>query len=273
MAKPDRSNEDEPVVESSIRDDVPAVETGTRADGPAGSGHLPRDRASTLALVFGVAAVTSLIGFEAGGYFPGTTSIAAIGFAVALILRVGLARHPLEGFTRRFGVAFGSLALFALWTLISAQWSDAPGRAVLEANRVLVYLGALALFGSLVRRRGRLAAFAGGLALGSIVVSTAGLLTRVLPAVFPIAPETFGARLSYPLTYWNAAGLLAAVGILVSLGLSAAERLPRSWRAAIAGAIPVLAATLVLTFSRGAIAAGLVGLVILCAVCPTRTLL
>ena len=235
--------------------------------------RLPSDLAARAGLVAATGLITTYLGFASGGYFPDATGLVAVGLAVGLILRVGLAHNPFAGFSRSSGVAVAALALLAMWTLISSSWSHAPGRAILEVNRTLLYLAALVLFGSLVRRRGRLAALAGGVALGSVVVGAAGLLTRALPHVFPVVPPFANYRLSYPESYWNAAGLLAALGILLCLGLSGAERVPRPLRAVISGAIPVLAATLVLSFSRGAIAAALVGLVVLFGLCRTRTLL
>lgn len=230
------------------------------------------DLATQAALVVGVALVTGYLGFSGGGYFPDSMSLVAVGLDAALILRVGLARQPFEGFTRRGGVAVAALGLFVIWTLISSSWSHAPGRAVLEANRALLYLTALVLFGSLVRRRGRLAAIAGGVALGCVVVSAAGFLTRTLPHTFPTVAPFANYRLSYPASYWNAAGILAALGIILCLGLSGAERVSRPLRIALVGAVPLLAATLVLTFSRGAIAAGVVGLIVLCAFCRAPAL-
>ncbi|HEU0318147.1 MAG TPA: O-antigen ligase family protein, partial [Solirubrobacteraceae bacterium] len=225
------------------------------------------------ALLAGSAVLTIYLGFEAGGYFPGSTAVAAIGVAIALVLRIGLAPDPFSGLSWRSGLAAGSLALLAVWTLVSATWSHAPGRAVLEFDRVLLYLLVLVLFASLRRRRGSRTALAGGFAAGAFVLCAAALATRTLPAVFPIRPEIANDRLAFPLTYWNALGLLAALGILLSIGLSASERLPRALRALAAAAIPILTATLVLTFSRGAIAAGLVGLLVLGATCRTRALL
>mgnify|MGYP006175038649 CR=1 FL=1 len=45
-------------------------------------------------------------------------------------------------------------------------------------------------------------------AVGATFVCLGGLLTRVLPDVFPIAPNVLDQRLSYPITYWNGVGLL-----------------------------------------------------------------
>ena len=41
------------------------------------------------------------------------------------------------------------LALFAVWTLLSAGWSDAPARAMIEFDRALAYLLVVVLIGSL----------------------------------------------------------------------------------------------------------------------------
>ena len=223
-------------------------------------------------MLLGSTLLTVYLGFEAGGFFPESTAVAAVGVAVALILRVALAADPFSGLSWRSVLAIASLALFAIWTLMSAAWSHAPGRAVLEFDRVLLYLLVLVLFATLRRRRGSRTALAGGFGLGALVLCASGLATRTLPAVFPIRPETANDRLAFPLTYWNALGLLAALGILLFVGLSASERLPRAVRALSAGAVPTFGATVVLTFSRGGIAATLIGLFVLCAVCRSRAL-
>jgi hypothetical protein len=236
-------------------------------------GAIIKGHRANAAVVCGSALLTVYLGFEAGGAFPGSTAVAAVGVAVVVALRVAMARDPLAAFGRRSLVAVASLAAFAAWTLASADWSHAPGRAVLEFNRVLLYLLVLALFASLPRAHGRLSALAVGFGLGSVVLCCAALATRTLPAVFPIRTEPVNDRLAYPLTYWNALGLMAVLGILVCIGLSSQERLPRMVRALTAGAVPLLGATLLLTFSRGAIAAGVVGLLALCGICRSRSLL
>jgi len=236
-------------------------------------GGVIRAQRASAALLVGSAALTVYLGFHAGGFFPGSTAVAAVAVAITLILRIALARDPFGSLNWRSGLAIASLALFAVWTLVSAAWSHAPGRAALEFDRVLLYLLVFVLFATLQRRRGSRTALVGGFGLGSLVLCAAALATRTLPAVFPIRPEIANDRLAYPLTYWNALGLLAALGILVCLGLSGSERLPRALRALPAGGVPIFGATLLLTFSRGAIAAGLIGLLVLCATCRSRGLL
>ena len=75
------------------------------------------------------------------------------------------------------------------------------------------------------------------------------------------SPNLANERLSYPLTYWNALGILATLGLLLALHSACSEREPRAFRIAGAAAAPVVGATLVLTFSRGAIAVAAIGLV------------
>src|ERR1039457_6466918 len=53
------------------------------------------------------------LSFSQGGFFPDTTGLAAIGFAVALVLRTTLAEYPFAGFNRPLAVLLLALAFFA----------------------------------------------------------------------------------------------------------------------------------------------------------------
>jgi O-antigen ligase len=213
------------------------------------------------ALVVLPGALTVYLSFNAGGFFPNTDAFVAILLAAVLIVRVLLAPAPFAGFSRPLAIATGALVLYAGWTLLSGAWSNAPGRALLEFDRVLLYVLALVLFGSVPRTPGRIRAMVWSLTLGIVIVAVAGLTTRVLPDVWPTAETIADNRLSYPLTYWNSLGLLCSIGVILCLHLTSSRREPRAVRALAAAAIPLLAATLLFTFSRGAIAAGIVGLV------------
>ena len=90
----------------------------------------------------------------------------------------------------------------------------------------------------------------------------AGLISRVLPNVWHTAPDVANERLSYPVTYWNALGLLATLGIVLAFHLTCSLSERRLVRVLAAAVVPLLAATLFFTFSRGAIAAGAIGLVV-----------
>src|SRR5688572_26924247 len=58
--------------------------------------------------------------------------------------------------------------------------------------------------------------------------------------------------MSYPLGYWNPVGVLAAVGIILCGHLASSTRDPWAARVLGAAAVPLLAAALFFTYSRGA---------------------
>jgi hypothetical protein len=168
-----------------------------------------------------------VFGFQAGGFFPGTVALVAVVLAIVLVLRVTLAERPFAGLSIPLGIAGASLGLFAVWTLVSAVWSQAPGRALLEYDRVLLYLLVFVLLGCLARTVPRVRWAVRGLVAGAFVVCVAGLVSRLLPEVWPLGPDLATERLSFPLTYWNAMGLVAALGAIAAFTMSSdAEEAP-----------------------------------------------
>lgn len=202
------------------------------------------------------------LAFNAGGFFPGPPAYAAGLLSVALALRTLLAEDPFEGLGLRLAVAASALALYALDTLLSQRWSHAPGAALIEFDLPLLYLLALVLFGSMARRWRGLELLLRTLTLGIVVVCTCALATRLLPNVFPTSPNLANDRLSFPLTYWNALGLLAAVGLVLCLHFTSDTEERVSVRMLAAAAVPVQSCTLYFTFSRGGIAAAVVAVVV-----------
>ena len=202
------------------------------------------------------------LSFNQGGFFPDSTGLAAIGFAAALVLRTTLAEHPFAGYNRRLAVLLVALTFFALWQLASALWSHDLARALDEYDRSLLYLLAFALFGSLPRSPARLRWLIRSLTAGMTAVCLAGLLSRVLPHLWPTATSFYASRLNYPLTYWNAEGLLAAVASIFLIHLAASEHEHPAARVLGAIFVPATAATLLLTFSRGALAVAIIGVVV-----------
>lgn len=258
---------------SEADDDDPAPE---HEPSPAGNGHQAPEREESpagarralLARGIGVAAVLALpgaltvyLGVSGGGFFAGTTGFVVVLLILAMVLRVTLAERPFEGFGPALAVAAAALGLFAVWTLLSFTWSDSQSRALLEFDRALLYLLVLMLAGSLLRTSARLRWMVRAIVAGIVVVCAIGLISRVLPEVWPIDPNIAEDRLSYPLTYWNALGLLAALGIVLALLLTSDERESRPSRVLAAAAMPMLGATLLLTFSRGGIVAAAIGVV------------
>ncbi len=207
-------------------------------------------------------ALVLAFGLEAGGYFPETTALGVIALIVALVLHLTLSERPLAGLSPGFLVGVAALTLLALWSLSSSIWSDSPARALLEYDRALLYLLAFALLGLGGRTDARLRLGCRGLGVAAFSLCACALVTRLLPEVWTIGPELAEQRLSFPLTYWNALGLIAAIGMVVCFALSADAHEAPIGRVLAAGALPVMAVTLLLTFARGPLAAGAVGLVV-----------
>jgi O-antigen ligase len=229
-----------------------------------------RVAAAALVLLPGVLIV--FFGFNGGGFFPGSVGFATLFVSQLLVVRVLVADAPFAGFSRPLAVVALLMALFTGWTLASALWSDAEARALVEFDRALLYLLLLVLMGLLPRRAYRAMWIVRATAVGAFVVCTAGLVSRVLPHVWPTSPGVSNNRLSFPLTYWNAFGILATVGLILAVALTTSDRESRLSRSLAAAAVPVLATALLFTFSRGAMAVGIVGLVVYLVVARQRAL-
>jgi tetratricopeptide (TPR) repeat protein len=213
--------------------------------------------ARVAALLLGLVpgALVVYFSFNAGGFFPGTVGLACVIAIQLLIVRILLADHPFEGF--RLGVAAigAPLAGFVAWILLSSTWSDSHDRVLIEFDRALLYLVLFLLFGLTARSAKRIPWMVRSLAAGATVVCAVGLFSRLRPDLLETTANLAINRLAYPMTYWNALGLLAAIGILLLLGLSASRTEARVVRALAAAAVPILATTVYFTFSRGALLA------------------
>lgn len=216
--------------------------------------------------------VTVYASFQAGGFFAGTPALLAVLLGLLLVGRITLADEPFAGFGRGLAIATASLGLYCAWILLSASWSDSSARAMIEFDRALLYWLLLVLLGSLRRDDARVAWALRAVAIAIVSVCAVALLTRLFPDAISVAPEVAERRLSYPLTYWNALGLMAAIGIVLSTHLAASEREPVALRLLGAGALPLLATTLYFTFSRGAMIVAVGGLVVYALVARPRSL-
>jgi hypothetical protein len=225
-----------------------------------------------VALVLLAPAALVYLSFNAGGYFPSAPGFVTIVLAQALVLRTVLAARPFEGFSRTLAVPLAGLVLYAAFQLASALWSHATARTLDSYDRTLLYVLAFVLFGSLRYTRARLDWLVRVLFAGLAVVCLIGLLSRVLPHTWPTASSFFADRLNYPLTYWNAEGILAAMALTLGLHLSADRAERGGVRVLAAAVLPGVAATLLLTFSRGAMGATVIGLLAYCLLTRLSTL-
>lgn len=218
------------------------------------------------------AAMIVYFGFRAGGFFVGATAGVALFLLLLLAGRLALTPLVAEGLNRTVLIAIAGMVLFSLWTWLSGRWSHAPARALVEFDRALVYTAALIVFGLARTSPRRLRAMVRGLALAAVIVCAAGLITRLAPDIWPLERRSASPRLSYPITYWNAFALLAAIGITMCFGLTSNEREMRIVRVLSAAAIPILASALLLTASRGGVAAAAVGVLLFAVIGHTRGL-
>jgi hypothetical protein len=221
----------------------------------------------------GVAALLggpTLIAFHSGGYFQGTRLVAGI-VAWALVILVALTvRRPLPS-SRAGLIALGGLAGLAAWTGLSVIWAPLRGPAFEDFQRLLVYVAVMFAGAALLRQRAAARAVDPALAAGALIVILYGLSNRLLPGIVQLAHSaSAGGRLEQPLTYWNAMGLLAALGFVLCARISSDPSRPDSWRAAAAAAAVPLGVSVYISFSRGAIVAVALGLVVLVLAMPTR---
>ncbi len=229
-----------------------------------------RLRGSALVVAPGI--ITIYLGFNAGGFFPLEPAVAAVALVVVLALQILLAEEPFAGLGRLGVIVIAAMTLLSVWTLVSAAWSHAAGRSLIEFDRALLYLFTLLSLASLARTAGGVRWLVRSLAVGACVVSGIALVTRVLPRVWPVRPTLHPERLSYPLTYWNTLGLLAALGFVLCFYLTTSEREPRAVRVLGAAALPALASTALFTYSRGAIAVAALALIVYVVLARPRAL-
>jgi O-antigen ligase len=247
-----------------------------RATAEARSAEIPAtwaQEAAMVALMLLPGALIVFTGFNAGGYFPGTPAVVAIVLTQVLLVRILQARRPFEGIAPVTLVAVAALGAYAGLTLASALWSHATGRALIEFDRAWSYLLVLLLFATVRATQANLRWLLRGLAAGMAIVCVAGLATRLAPDVMYTAPDVSNQRLSFPVTYWNTLGLLAAMGIVLAFHLTSSLREKRVVAVLAAGVMPLLAATLFFTFSRGSILAGAIGLAVYVCVARPKGLL
>jgi O-antigen ligase len=212
----------------------------------------------------------TVLAFFAGGYFDAPRIWAGlIAWALVAVAMV-VVPSPLP---RRRGaqLAVIGLGLLAVWTLVSYTWAPLAGSAYHAGQRVFLYAAVLLAAGALLRtnRIGR--AVEPVLAAGTVVVIGYGLAGRMLPGLLHYARSISAeGRLEQPLTYWNAMGEVAAIGLVLAARLAGDRTRPGGLRIAAAAATAPLGMGLYLSFSRGALFACAAGLVTLIVAAPTR---
>jgi O-antigen ligase len=204
---------------------------------------LPRLHGLAAALL-GVAAVAAPASRQ-GAYFPPAWGWSAFGLMLAAALALAFRACIDVDFLQ--WAFLGGIGLVLVWTALSAVWSDSIPRTVSEVERTLIYVAAIAAVSFAVS--GATVVFM----LGGVVAAVVGVSAYALLHQ-PSGHDQLN-PLSGPLGYWNALGILDAFGVLLALGFVLSPGLPRAGRMGALLAVPVLATTLYLTYSRGSMAA------------------
>jgi hypothetical protein len=159
--------------------------------------------------------------------------------------------------------------LFAFLTAISVLWSITPELTYVEAGRTFAYL---ALFGAAIAA-GRLLPRAApglllGLFIGAVVPVGYALASRVWPGA--LAENEVSNRLGQPFDYWNALGCVAAMAVPAALWLGSRRTGSPTMRVVAYPAMGAFILAILLTQSRGAAAAALIGAIGWFALVPLR---
>jgi hypothetical protein len=212
----------------------------------------------------------TVLAFYKGGYFDAPRYVAGT-IAWLLVLVVAFASpQPLPSSWPGRAMLAG-LAGITAWTAVSFAWAPLAAAALDNLTRLLLYLGVTIAAIAVLRDRLVARALEPVLAAGSLVVIGYGLAGRLLPGVLVLPHSSRGSgRLEQPITYWNAEGALAAMGLVLCARVAGDRSRPAWMRSLAAAGTAPLGLGVYLSYSRGAIAAGVVGLIVLVAAARTR---
>jgi hypothetical protein len=223
------------------------------------------------ALTWGVALAIAAVSFGASGGLAlqrtTWTEVALMLAGAALVAAAALTRSIAPPFYG--GLTLLGLTALAAYTAFSIEWSLSPGDSWLEASRTFAYVAAFAGALALVRLvPGRWSAVLSGIGLGCVLVCAWAMATKVFPEVLS-RDETY-ARLREPFGYWNAIGLMAALGVPPLLWIAARRTGSPALNALAWPGLGLLLVCLMLSYSRGGLLALAIGLAFWFAVVPLR---
>ena len=213
----------------------------------------------------------SVLMFFSGGLQESARNAAAI-TAWALLAVAVLVGHP-RWLPRRppAFLAMGGLGALATLVCLSGLWAPLAGPALDDRVRLALYLATFLIAVSAWPSRQAARRAEPAFAAGALAAVGYGLSERLLPDLVALDRNLSASNLlEQPLNYWNALGALAAIGIVLCARLVGDVTRPPGMRSAGAAALAPLGAGLILTQSRGAVAALAAGLAALVLLAPER---
>jgi O-Antigen ligase len=230
------------------------------SSGPGGTAGLGASQAwrARLAESSALLAPIALVGglaLAGGGYEVGARHVAGLATWLVVVALILLGTASRAAPARPFYWAAGLIAGLSLLSAMSSLWSGSVELSVIEADRVLVYLGVFLAAFLIAQTEEAGQRFAEGLAISVVFVALLGLGSRLLPHVVEVSNGLgSGPRLRYPLGYWNANG--AIFGIAAALILwSSRNALSAAWRGLSVALLPAVLLALYFTYSRGGLVA------------------
>jgi hypothetical protein len=208
------------------------------------------------------------LAFFSGGFFDRPRLVAGIvAWALVVVAAVTAARPLPRSVPGRLALA--GLSLLTAWTAVSLAWAPLSGRAQDDLQRLLLYLPFFIASVALLRRPLVRRWLEPAVVLGALTVIGYGLAERLLPGLIELdRSRTATGRLEQPLSYWNALGAVAAIGLVLAIRIAGDPERSKWVRGTAAAAGVPLGLGVYLSFSRGALAAVAAGLVVLVALAP-----
>lgn len=166
------------------------------------------------------------------------------------------------------GVTLLLFVALAAWTACSIAWSVQPSESWQAANLTLAYLAVFAGTIALAHiAPERWSGVLGGVVLAAVALCGWSLLVKAFPSISSL---DLYARLRAPFDYWNAVGLMAAIGIPGCLWLGARRDGHAALSALAVPALGLLLVALLLSYGRGPLLAAFAAVVCWFAVVPLR---
>jgi hypothetical protein len=225
--------------------------SGPSASSGGGASHAWRGRLDQTAALIAPTVLIVGLALAGGGFDVSARHIAGLGVWLLVVGLLALGTATRAAFARPFYWGSGLLCGLALLSALSSLWSGSMELSVVEADRVLVYLGVFLAAFLIAQTDERRQRFAEGIAIAVTLVAFLGLASRLLPEILSVGNSLgAGARLRYPLGYWNANG--AMFGIAVAMLLWSSRRSSfAALRWASVAAMPAVLLALYFTYSRG----------------------
>ncbi len=236
------------------------------ADSVAQAPTAPRFGSGLGAATLFAIGLTSLVAAQ-GGYFPTSWGWSSIAFF--WVLGTWLVARARTDATAADAVFLVLLTLLVAWVGLSTIWSANSAQTVLEIERGLVLVGGCAAFLAFAKRD-MVPRLLLGVLTAITLVSAYGLGTRLFPNRIGTYDPIAVYRLAEPVGYWNGLGIFTVLGILLALGVVAAEQGSRVGRLLAGVALALLPVTLLFTYSRAASISLAFGLAVMLVTSPSR---